>query len=146
MNNNTTNTTDDEVDPFAPPPPPPSMQQEQHQQTPLAHELDEVLVEYSFRDFERFINITPKDMLDYQAGRKGFYDILYDKKTPCGEIYENMMSQIHNMAVETRKDFSVEDIKDSVIRKTFLECIDFHYHLYDVRSKNLASYIDTNSK
>ncbi|EFC43948.1 predicted protein [Naegleria gruberi] len=145
------NQHDDEVDPFAPPPPPPSSTptptngRQQHQEIDDDGPM-EVLVEYSFRDFERFTHVTPNDMISYQSGKKSFYDVLYDIKTPCGEIYNNMMNYVHNMAIAQQKDISVDDIRDSVERKTFLECIDFHSHLYEVRTKNLVLNIEGNSK
>ena len=132
-----------EFDPFLPSPPPPSSQPNNNFES---GGKQEVLVEYSFRDFERFISITPKDLISYQSGRKGFYDILYDKKTPCGEIYDDMMSYVNNLSAEKGIGVSVEDIKDSVIRKTFIECIDFHSHLYEQRAQNLVKHIEGASK
>ncbi|KAG2392851.1 hypothetical protein C9374_009428 [Naegleria lovaniensis] len=141
------NMMNEEEDPFAPPPPPPSQQKQQAHTTNQDNiEYDQVLVEYSFRDFEKFTSVTQKDVIAYQSGRKSFFDILYDKKTPCGEIYEDMMNYVHKLAVESKKDISVDDIKDSVQRKTFLECIDFHSHLYETRAKNIVRHVDSNSQ
>ncbi|KAL9645436.1 hypothetical protein ABK040_002634 [Willaertia magna] len=131
-------------DDFGPSLPPSFVKQQQHEENVNNDSGEEkVLIEYSLRDFERYVSVGAKDIIAYQSGKKSFYDIVYDKKTPCGELYETMIDYLADL---TPEDLRNQNIKDTQLKKDFKDCIDLHYHLYDVRAKNVARAIGENEK